>query len=59
MTMDEEERKRIEADAKWQESVDQRIRSLEGKVGLFVWAVLGAAATLVSGIWDKIAAVIK
>ena len=57
--MDEEERKRIEADAKWQESVDQRIRSLEGKVGLFVWAVLGAAATLVSGIWDKIAAVIK
>ena len=55
--MDEEEK--IRAEAKWQESVDQRLKAVEGKVGLFVWAILGAAATIVSGIWDKLMAVIK
>lgn len=56
--MEEEERARIEAEAMRKENVEQRLKALEGKAGLFQWAILGAAATIFSGIWEKISAAI-
>lgn len=52
--MDEEER--IRAEAKWQEAVDQRLKSLEGKAGTAQWVLFGALATIFSTLWEKLSA---
>jgi len=63
--MTEQERRKIEADARWEEKVenrldhvDGRIDSIEGSFKLIRMVILAAAGTILTQIWEPLKAVI-
>ena len=58
MTIDEDERKRISDDAVGRANLENRVRTLEGKMDKILYGLGAAALLILTTIWDQLKTVV-